>query len=472
MSSSKAGVLRRSLFIRPAVFVAGGIVLCLVTLALDETVVGALLPSFLHFSSETSRALLGTLAGAMLTLAGITFWVRASSVQLAAGQFSTRVVHGFLEDWFQQSIMGLLLGIFAYIVGVFRVIPAGGFADPPQLSVNVALALAGGSVLVILHAIRNAVQSMQVDQLARRITDETVDRIHELHPAAEALPAQALPAPPPPLRRGTVIRAVSSGWVQRLDEAAMLAELPGHVIVRMEVRVGLFVLRGRPVCTVWGTDLDEATIARIRSRVRLSRSRTTGPDIESGVQQLVDLVVGSLAHGLADVTSVHEVLAHLEMVFAELSYRQLPPKSYTDERGRLVLRPREFSWGDYVRAAFDRLRRAGSPYPDVTVALLQLLGTLARDLEAAGRPDRASALWRQVRMAVEASEAANLFGDDLDWVREVAALQRADTHGDAAGYPAEGTGPSGGADAQTGSSASPSAPVSPLAAADRPRTTT
>lgn len=462
MSSSKAigAKLRRSLFVRPALFVAAGIGLSVVTLALDAGIVGALVPSFLHFSGETSRALLATLAGAMLTLAGITFWVRAASVQLAAGQYSARVVHGFLEDWFQQSIMGLLLGIFAYIVGVFRVIPgAGALVAPPQLSVNVAVALAGGSVFVILHAIRNAVQSMQVDQLARRITDETVERIHQLHPAAESMGGPPLPAaPPPPLRRGTVIRATSSGWVQRLDEKEMLAALPGHVTVRLEVRVGLFVIRGRPVCTVWGADIDEATVARVRSHIRLGRTATTGLDIESGIQQLVDLAVGSLAQGLSDVTSVHEVLAHLEMVFAELSWRLLPPKSYTDERGRLILRPREFGWNDYVRTAFDRLRRAGSSFPDVTVATVNLLGTLARDLETAGRPDRAAALWRQLRMAMEAAEAQNLFAEDLDWVRSVAARQQ---H---TGY--------AGADAQAGSSASPSDPVNPRAAADRPRITT
>ena len=459
MSSSPSGsVLRRSLFIRPAAFVVGGVALCALTLALDDSLVGALVPGFMHFSEEAARTLLGTLAGAMLTLAGITFWVRAASVQLAAGQFSTRVVHGFLEDWFQQSIMGLLLGIFAYIVGVFRVIPTGGFTEPPQLSVNLALALAGGSIFVILHAIRNAVQSMQVDQLARRITDATVERIVRLVPAAESVPSHALPPPPPPLRRGTVVRATSSGWVQRVDEVGILDDLPGQVTVRLDVRVGLFVIRGRPVCTVWGADLDEAMVARVRGRIRLGRAHGTGGDIESGIQQLVDLVVGSLSHGLSDVTSAHEVLAHLEMVLAELSSRQLPPQSYTDERGRLVLRSREFSWGDYVRAAFDRLRRAARPYPEVTVAVVNLLGTLARDLEDAGAPDRAAPLWRQVRMAVEASEAANLFADDLEWVRDAAARQR--TIGD------EGTA------VQAGSSASPSAPVSPLPAADLPRAVT
>lgn len=458
MVSLKPGsALRRSLFVRPAAFVVGGVGLCAVTLAFDGSALGSLVPEFMYFSADAARTLLGTLAGAMLTLAGITFWVRAASVQLAAGQFSTRVVHGFLEDWFQQSIMGLLLGIFVYIVGVFRVVPSEGVAEPPHLSVSLAVALAGGAVFVILHAIRNAVQSMQVDQLARRITDTAVAQIQRLPPVAEAMPTLALPAPPPPLRRGTVIRATASGWVQRLDEAQLLADLPAHVTVRIEVRVGLFVISGRPVCTVWGADLDAETAARVRSRIRLGRAHEGGGSIDAGIQQLVDLAVGSLSHGLSDATSAYEVLVHMEMVFAELSRRQLPPQSYTDERGRLVLRPREFSWSEYVRAAFDRLRRAGKPFPDVTVGIISLLGTLARDLEDAGSPERAAPLWRQMRMALEASEAGDLFADDLEWIRDVARRQRDAADDDSA--------------LQAGSSASPSAPVSPLAEVPRPRTT-
>ncbi|MEX0659866.1 MAG: DUF2254 domain-containing protein [Egibacteraceae bacterium] len=493
MSSFRpVNTLRRSLFIRPAVFVVGGVALCVVTLAIDASAVGALIPSVLHFSAETARTLLGTMAGAMLTLAGITFWVRAASVQLAAGQFSNRVVHGFLEDWFQQSIMGLLLGIFAYIIGVFRVIPAASsLADTPQLSVNLALGLAGGSVLVILHAIRNAVQSMQVDQLARRITDETVERIALLPPLAEAMPVRDLPPPPPPLRRGTVIRATASGWVHRLDETGLLARLPGHVTVRLEVRAGLFVLRGRPVCTVWGADLDAATVAGVRSQIRLGRNRPESGDIESGIQQLVDLVVGSLSNGLSDTTGAHEVLAHVEMVLAELSCRQLASQGYTDERGRLVLRAREFTWSDYVRTAFDRLRRATGSFPEVTVAMVTLLGTLARDLEAAGHPDRAAPVWRQMRMAVEASEAGNLFADDLESIREAAERQRTASYeetaaGTAASDEALPAPVEAGTDAvrpppapldyaeaaHAGSSASPSAPVNPLDAAELPRVTT
>lgn len=458
-SRSLRGLLRRSLFVRPAAFVISGVVLAVVTLGLDDGITGSLVPAFLHFGAETARTLLGTLAGAMLTLAGITFWVRAASVQLAAGQFSNRVVHGFLEDWFQQSIMGLLLGIFAYIVAVFRVVPNGGFTDVPQLSVNVALALAGGSIFVILHAIRNSVRSMQVDQLARRITDDTVERIREFHPAAEALQITSTSVPPPPAARGTVVRATGSGWVQRIDQSELLAALPENVTVRLEVREGLFVLRGRPVCTVWGAALDTDAVAEVCRRVRLGRGRTTGGDVEYGIQQLVDLVVGSLAQGLSDVTSVHEVLAHLEMIFAELAWRQLPPKSFVDDDGRRVLRPREFSFDDYARTAFERLRRAGAAFPDVTVAVLELLATLARDLNEAGHHERAGALWRQARMLVEASEAASLFAEDLAWVKEVAARHGVDVQR----YEA--------ATDQSASSASPSAPVNPLPEAARPRAT-
>lgn len=421
----------RSLFVRPAVFVLGGFLLAGATLAVDGAVAGAALPSFLHFEPASARLLLGTLAGAMLTLTGITFWIRAASVQLTSSQYTSRVVHGFLEDWFQQSIMGLLLGIFVYLVMVFRALPVDAAARlspeattlaAPQLSVNVALLLAGGSVFVILHAIRHSVRSMQVEQLARRITDGALAHIRWHPPLRESLSGDPV-APPAPASRGHVIRARNNGSVEAIDEPRLLAALPHGVTVRLEIRPGLFVIRGRPLATVWGGEVSWADEEQVRAAIRLERTRRTEGGIAYGIQQLVDVAVGCLSQGASDVTSVREVIAHLELIFAELSSRHLPPTSYTDEHERLVLRPRWFSYDDYLRAAFDRLRLASAPFPSVTVCLVNTLGTLAAETDARGAHHRAAALRRQAYLAVAASEAAGQLDEDLDWLRREAEHQ-------------------------------------------------
>jgi uncharacterized membrane protein len=420
-----------SMLVRPLLFIVAGLVLAQVSLAIDLALGPDAAPTWLQFPAGTARALLITLAGATLTVAGITFWVRAASVQLAAAQYSPRVVHGFLQDWFQQSMMGLLVGFFAFIVSVLRVMPDVGASvgidveAVPDFSVLACVLLAGGSVLVVLVAIRNSVRSMQPGELARRITDQTVEQIQSTHrPAGVDAEAGDL-ALDRPLGGGLIVRATGHGWVQDLDVRGLLGALPEGAIVRLDVRVGLFVVRGRQLCTIWGAgELDDRVIEHLRDSIRLGRSRTMAQDIHYGIQQLVDVAHGSLSQGTADAGSAYEVIAHIEMVLRELLLRELPATETVDALDRRLLRPREYTFFDYVGEAFDRLRLAAAPHPTVVIALLESVGTLVTDLRAAGHQRRVAPLLRQAGLIIAAAEAAGHLEEDLVVIRRVAARAR------------------------------------------------
>lgn len=412
--------VRASIFTRPLLFVALGLTVALALLGLDAITGERAVPPWLRFETEVARSLLNTLAGATLTIAGITFWVRAAAVQMAAGQFTPRVVQGFLHDWFQQSMMGLLLGIFTYQIVVLRALPAGSVAPPPHLSVLGGIVLAGGSVLAVLWAIRNGVESMQAGELARRITDDTLDRIRRRHPVQLSQRAERSVGDVP-AGAGHVVRARASGWVQEIDEGRVLDLLSDRAIVRLEVRVGLWVRAGRGLCTIWsdeGVWLDIEP--RVRRAFRLARSRTTRNDIHYGLQQLADVARGSLVHGTADPGAANEVILHLEMILRELLQRDLPPVVYVDGRGRQMIRRRDYSIDDYVAVAFDELRLAAAPHPTVAVTLLDVIGTLVAELEQGQRRERALPLVAQAQRLLAACEHAGLLEGDLARVRSVA----------------------------------------------------
>jgi uncharacterized membrane protein len=410
---------RQSILVRPLLFVALGIVLALLVLGLDRLAGPDLLPAWLHFDAAVARTLFTTMAGAALTIAGITFWVRAAAVQMAASQFTPRVVQSFLHDWFQQSMMGLLLGIFSYLVVVLRAIPVDG-GDMPNLGVLTGIVLAGGSVLAVLWAIRNGVESMQAGELARRITDRTVELIRTRHPrrAPRRRPYQVKDVPSTP---GHVVRATTSGWVQYIDEQRILQSLDANAVVRLEVRAGLFVREGRALCTLWsgeGVWLD--ITPQVRSAIRLGRSRAPGNDIHYGIQQLADIARGSLVHGTADPGAANEVIVHLEIILRELLQRDPPPVTYVDDEGRQMIRRRDYSIDDYVGVAYDELRLAAAPHPVVATVLLDSLGTLVQEVEQSDRPERAAPLRRQGRLVVAACTQADLLEEDLAQVRATA----------------------------------------------------
>jgi uncharacterized membrane protein len=408
-----------SLLVRPALFIAAGLTLAVACLWVDRLLGPEALPAWLQFDAESARSLYATLAGALLTVAGITFWVRSAIVSLAAAQFSANVVMGFLEDWYQQSVMSLMLGLFAYVVAVFRVIQPGEAGGTPDLAILVGIALAASSVVFVMGAIRNAVRSMYSGALGRRISNTVVNRIRTTLPLGEREGAPA-PSVDPPAAPSVRVRAITSGWIGAIDEAALLAALPPGAVVQIEVRVGLFAIEGRPLAQVWAGDVPEEQLERLVRRVVVVGRRNATRDIEFGVQQLVDLAVGSLVGPTADVTSAYEVVQHLELVLWELGRRRLPPRVAIDERDRTLIRARHITYDDYVRLAYDRLRRTAVPYPTVSGALIVSAAEVARDLVEEGFDRRAAALRRQVEVILEMARHSDIVEEDLAQLQQLA----------------------------------------------------
>ena len=84
------------------------------------------LPWTFSFAPSTASTLLGTIAGATITTAGVVFSLLVVSLQLASGQFSPRVLRGFRRDPFGQVLVGLLLSTFIFsVLALARLDPDG-----------------------------------------------------------------------------------------------------------------------------------------------------------------------------------------------------------------------------------------------------------------------------------------------------------------------------------------------------------
>ena len=108
--------LRESLLVVPAAMLVGSIVIALVLGAIDRAYVSRQLSWTFAFAPGTASTLLGTIAGATITTAGVVFSLLVVSLQLASGQFSPRVLRGFWRDQYGQVLIGLLLSTFVFCV--------------------------------------------------------------------------------------------------------------------------------------------------------------------------------------------------------------------------------------------------------------------------------------------------------------------------------------------------------------------
>lgn len=419
MTRRAPGTLRvaRDVMILPSILLVVGVLTALVVLFVDSRLPDGLLANVVAFDPSTARTMLATGAGAILSVAAFTFWMRMVVVQLVTSTFSPRLLAQFLEDRFQRIVMASMIGAFGFVVTVVRDVPSEGTpADVPQLSVAIAMVVVAAAAAGILVSIRVSVHALDNGRLVQTIADNISEVIDTVYPSAED--EQAVD-PLPPGGEGVLVRADTTGWVGGIASTRMLRQLPPDTVVDMRCRVGSFVVPGQQLATVWPSDVPDEVVETVCRAVTIEPTRSPFTDLEYSLRQLVDVGEQSLTSSAPDSGTTNEVIGHLGGVLAHLIRTPAPPQGEGDDQGRRVLRRYELSQEQLFRGALAPLRQAGAGYPHVAKDLLRMLHEL--HVLAAAEGVNVGAIEREAALVVEGAIASPaVLEADADEVREAA----------------------------------------------------
>ncbi|MFO7600972.1 MAG: DUF2254 family protein, partial [Candidatus Desulfacyla sp.] len=109
--------VRSSFWFLPAVMAGGAMVLAFATVALDEPVTDWLTLNWdwtFTVGAEGASALLGAIAGSMITIAGVVFSMTLVALSLASSQLGPRLLRSFMRDTTTQTVLGTFVATFLY----------------------------------------------------------------------------------------------------------------------------------------------------------------------------------------------------------------------------------------------------------------------------------------------------------------------------------------------------------------------
>ena len=377
-------------------------------------------PARLTATVDSARSVLAVVAGATMTFAGIAFSVSLLLISLASSQYSPRVVHGLFRDPFNKRVMGIVIGTFTYCLVVLRAVrepledSAG--AVVPSVSILLAAVLGVVSVLSIIAFISHSAHLMDVSKILHRVTDEALVQVRTTWTESQtADPESEIEAPQ---GDGFTVTFDRHGWVQQIDQDALLASLEPESCMQLETVAGRYAIPNMPLCRIWPDPADEDRAVRsATAAVAVGETRTMQQDITYGVRQLVDVALKALSPGVNDPTTAQDALFHLGAVVRELLVRHPPARQQTASDGRVLLLPQAITHEDVIELAFDEVRVASARQPTVQVYLLEILHLLMVSLEASDRAEVIAALRRQAELVVEISELQELPEHDRKLVR-------------------------------------------------------
>jgi uncharacterized membrane protein len=388
---------RESLFFLPAIIVLVGGGLAEATAAADRAL-GAdrAIPLTLAINSNAATWLLSTVAGAMITTAGVVFSLTVVSLQLASSQFSPRVMRSFIRDRLSQVVIGLLIATFVFSVLTIRHISGEPAAPAPRISLTVACALTVATVLLIVAHLDHLARGLQVGEVVRSIAGEGEQVIEAMvqgsrdeHPGPDiVLPDHGT---------GLVVPAPRDGWVTQAPSDRMLEAVPPGTTVRFETRNGAYIHEGEPLVAVWPVPDDaDAVQNRLAATVLVADTRTMQEDVDFAIRQLVDIGLRALSSAINDPTTAVEVTLRLGSLLRKLLVSELPPTTVAGPEGRFLLRPWDLSYEEYIAHAFDQLRQAAPAQSRVVAALLRVLRMLAVHADSCQRAELVPALRSQI----------------------------------------------------------------------------
>jgi uncharacterized membrane protein len=423
---SLAERFRQSLFFVPALFVVAGLLMAQLLLELDSRISTTAVPAFARTTVPSARALMAAVAGGTITAAALVVSLTLVAVQVAASQFSPRTLRGFIGDRFQQVMIGLVVGTFAYSLWVLRAVRTpvadGGSPVLPQVSVAVGAVLGIVALLAVLASIDHTARSLRVEAVALAIQRETLDVIESRYGGDEAGLGAGGPrtAPTSPAEsdavRGEPVVADQAGWVQQIDERTLAEAVPEGSTVRLEVVVGGYVLEGGVLALVETTEpLGADARSRLVQGIALGHERTMQQDIAYGVVRLVDIGVRALSPGINDPHTAEEIVARLGSVVLELlSFDVGSPDVVVADR--TVVQPHALSHDDFVDLAFTSIRRHAADEPHVLVVLLRTIRTLVSEVERRSYPASTQRLRLHEVLVLESLDAIGLAADEVDLI--------------------------------------------------------
>lgn len=341
---------------------------------------------------DGAHEVLSTIAGSMITVAGVVFSITIVALAYASSQYGPRLLTNFMTDRGNQVTLGTFIATFVYCLVVLRTIRGGDGEFVPQLAVMIGMVLGLASIGVLIYFIHHVPQSIHINKVVagigrqliasvgnrfpRFIGEEAAPHERAFHRVPEAATALSGKGDDP---RVVSIAGTATGYIEAIDEDRLMEAAHRHdLVVRLRYRPGDYLHAGRTLLQAWPAERVSRKAAEgLRGSYAVGDKRTPYGDLDFLIEELVEIAARALSPGVNDPATARTCFDWLGAGASELARRELPGSERTDNEGcvRVIAQPERFE--DFIGRSFGALRQYAAT--DMTAALhtLRTLGEVA-----------------------------------------------------------------------------------------------
>jgi uncharacterized membrane protein len=341
--------------------------------------------SWLGFSPEGARAVVGVIASSMLTFTVFAFSILLLAVQIAGAQLSPRVIALALKDRLLKWALGAFVFTFAYSIAVLSRI------EDVVLQLPMVVVILGcfASIGMFLYLVDHTAKYLRPAGIIGSIA-ETADTVIENTYPLPFTGAEGLPAEQPISGASKASRTVyyrgASGMFQALDGPGLAeAARRNGCTIRLVPQVGDFVTKGQPLFHIYGNG-EGLRDGELHQVVAFGPERTTHQDPTFAFRIIVDIASKALSPAINDPSTAVLALDQIHRLLRMVGQRYLGDGTIRDAEGTVrVILPTP-NWEDFVSLGMAEIRLFGGSSIQVVRRLRAMIENLLAVLPEARHP--------------------------------------------------------------------------------------
>lgn len=286
--------------------------------------------------SDKTEALLGTIAGGLITVTSITFSLLLLAVQQSAASLTAQVLDQFLHRQVNQVYFGVFVGVSLYAL---LILATNSTQVTPVFGATVALILTLVALVIIVLLLYSTLNQMRPIRIAEAIHDLALDaRERQIPLLQRTLRAPAFERAPISLP----VHAEDNGHVSSVKLGAVaerLSSVRGRVEVVLRVSLGAYVTFDDVIAEIRAehrADAEQVALATWNA-VELERQRDFRFDAAFGVDQLATIGWTSISTsksnptpGAAAVRNIRDLLSRWSVATHDAPTEPPLPVVYPD----------------------------------------------------------------------------------------------------------------------------------------------
>ncbi len=386
--------LRVSFWFVPAIMALVAVPLAWIMYEIDARIPNELLAdSRLVLSGDVDalRSTLVSIATTVLATAGVVFTLLTLPLSTVAAQYGSRLLRVFLRDRTTQLVLGMFVGTFVYcIAAAFTILPAEIEPASPQLTATLGLLMmmaTFGSLILLVQHISTMLQAPNIaaaagEQLMDVVRVDDTDDVRSADNSGSAARREIASLME---SSGHLIHIAETGYIQTVDPQILLTlARENDLLIRLLQKPGAFVRSGEAVAGVWPPErITEQRDKQIRRAFRVGNQRTPTQDVETAVNQLVEMAVRAMSPAINDPFTAMTCLDHIGNGLT-LFVRQGEESLNTYDRdGRLRLIFEPVTFAELLSTAFDMLRHCSCDNADVLLHMLAVINDIGQETKTA-----------------------------------------------------------------------------------------